>query len=280
MKEHLRNILIVVSLAAVLVGTLVLASDLFASYMEGSSFVPTYFAFALLEGSNDPANSTVALMISTMSPKFTFRNDTAQWDETTTLETFGIPDHPISFQREYNATWLTSIGIRPHTIVCQPEDLPFNGSYSLTMTMNTTINATLEAMENIDLGTYSCWNESYLISQNDSYSHSSMIGNPTWDNSGYWKRGWEPEDTMWVMKNGELSGMLQGSGTALITFRGVIDLKLDYEITMNKVKRTDVKTLSWQGSLGIIKLTYDQNKLFWMKYEIQAIQLAMLTAPE
>jgi hypothetical protein len=82
------------------------------------------------------------------------------------------------------------------------------------------------------------------------------------------------------MEIGELSGMLQGSGTALINFRGVIDVRLDYEITMNGVKRTDVKTLLWEGGLGIVKLTYDQNKLVWMKYEIQVIQLAMLTMPE
>ena len=277
MKEHGRSILTVISLAAILVVTLVLTSNLLASYLEVPSIVPTSFAFALLEGSTDPANSTVALMISTMSPKFTFRNDTSDWEETGILKVFGIPDEfPVSFQGERNATWLTLIGIHPHNIVCQPEDLPFNGSYSLTVTMNTTIYATLEAMENVDLGTYNCWNESYLICQNDTYSDSSIMGKPTWDNSGYW----EFEGANWGMEIGELSGMLQGSGTALINFRGVIDVRLDYEITMNGVKRTDVKTLSWEGGLGIVKFTYDQNKLVWMKYEIQVIQLAMLTMPE
>jgi hypothetical protein len=276
MKEHGRRILTVISLAAVLVITLVLTSNLFASYLGGSSLAPTSFAFALLQGSNDTANNTVALMISTMSPRLTFRNDTAQWDITTTLKTFGIPDGPISFQDEYNATWLTWIGIHPQTIVCQPEDLPFNGSYSLTMTVNTTIYATLEAMENVDLGTYNCWNESYFICQNDTYSNSSIIGKPTWDNSGYW----EPEGANWGMEIKELSGMLQGSGTALISFRGVIDVKLDYEMVVNGVKRTDVKTLSWEGGLGMVKVTCDQPLIVWTKYEIQAIQLAMLTVSE
>jgi hypothetical protein len=92
MKEHGRSILTVVSLAATLVVTLVLASNLLGSYLEVPSIVPTSFAFALLEGSNDPANSTVALMISTMSPKFTFRNDTSDWGETMILKAVGIPD--------------------------------------------------------------------------------------------------------------------------------------------------------------------------------------------
>jgi len=279
MKEHGRSILTAVSLAAILVATLVLASNLLAPYLEVPNIVPTSFAFALVQGSNDSANSAVALMVSTLSPKFTFGNDTTQWDETITLCTFGIPDGPLSFQREYDATWLKWIGIRPQTIVCQPEQLPFNGSYSLTMTMNTTINASLD-VENIDLGTYSSWNESYLICQNDLYSHSSNIGSPTWNGSGCWERGWEPEDTMCVMRTEELSGMLHGSGTALITFRGVVDLKLDYEITMNGVKKTGVKTLSCEGNLGMVEVTYDQNKLIWTKFEVQPIQLAMLTTPE
>jgi len=273
MKEHGRRILTVISLAAVLVVTLVLASNLVASYLEMPSIVPTSFAFALLEGSTDPTNSTIALMVSTLSPNFTFRNGGMAGE----LVFLGIPkEMPISFQGEYDATWLTSIRIHPHIIVGQPEDLPFNGSYSLTMTMNTTISATLEAIENVDLGTYNCWNESYLICQNDTYSNSSIIGKPTWGNSGYW----EPKGANWGMGIEELSGMLQGSGTALINFRGVIDVKLDYETTMDGVKRTDVKTLSWEGGLGMVKLTYDQNKLIWMKYEIQVIQLAMLTVSE
>lgn len=281
MKEHGRSILTVVSLAGILVVTLVLASNLLASYLEVPSIVPTSFAFALLEGSTDPTNSTIALMVSTLSPNFTF-NDTSPWGTSNSgiaieFVFLGIPkEFPPSFEGEYNATGLASIVIHPHNIVGYPKDLPFNGSYSLTMTMNTTISATLEAIENVDLGTYNCWNESYLICQNDTYSNSSIIGKPTWDNSGYW----EPEGADWGIEIEELSGMPQGSGTALITFRGVIDVTLDYEITMNGVKRTDVKTLSWEGGLGMVKLTYDQNKLIWMKYEIQVIQLAMLTTPE
>lgn len=276
MKEHGRSILTVVSLAAILVVTLVLASNLLASYLEVPSIVPTSFAFALLEGSTDPANSTIALMVSTLSPSFTF-NDPSPWGIAIDLVFLGIPkEFPPSFEGEYNATGLASIIIHPHNIVGYPKDLPFNGSYGLTVTMNTTIYATLEAMENVDLGTYNCWNESYLICQNDTYSNSSIIGKSTWDNSGYW----EAEGVDWGIETEELSGMLQGSGMALITFRGVINVTLDYEITMNEVKRTDVKTLSWQGGLGTVKLTYDQNKLVWMKYEIQAIQLAMLTTSE
>jgi hypothetical protein len=273
MKEHGRRILTVISLAAVLVITLVVVSNLLVSYLEVPSVVPTSFAFALLEGSADPANSTIALMVSTLSPNFTFRNGGMEGD----LIFSGIPkEMPISFQGEHDTTSLTSIRIRPHIIVGQPKDLPFNGSYSLTIAMNTTIYATLEAMENVDLGAYNCWNESYFICQNDTYSNSSSIGKPTWNNSEYW----EPEGANWGMEIGELSGMLQGSGTALVTFHGVIDVTLDYEITMNGMKKTDVKTLSWEGGLGMLKLTYDQNKLVWMKYEIQVIQLAMLTAPE
>jgi hypothetical protein len=273
MKEHGRSILTVVSLAAILVATLVLASNLLAPYLGGQNIVPKSFAFALVQGGNDSANGAVAVMVSTLSPKFMFSNVTFGNGMEEDLET-------TQARAEYDATWLKWIGIRPKTIVCQPEQLPFNGSYSLTIAMNTTINASLD-VENIDLGTYSSWNESYLICQNDLYSHTLNLGTATWNGSGCWERGWYPEDTMCVMKTEELSGMLHGSGTALIIFHGVVDLKLDYEITMNGVKKTGVKTLSCEGNLGTVEVTYnDQNKPIWTKFEIQTMQLVMLAISE
>lgn len=239
--------------------------------------VPTSFAFVWLEGKQEPANSTVTLLISTLSPKYTFQNETLWWEVQESLKTYGIPEEPyIMLQGEHNATWLTSMSTHLYNILSTPADLPFDGAYNITMAINTTIYVSLEAITTVDLGVYNCWNETYIVYQNDTYSESSSLGEPTWNNSGYW----EPKGVNWKIEVEKLSSMLQGSGTALITFRGVFRVNLNYEITINGAKKADGKTLSWEGNMGIIKVTYDQSRIIWIKYEIPAIGLTILTTSE
>jgi hypothetical protein len=239
--------------------------------------VSTTFALVWLEGKQEPANSALTLLISTLSRKFTFQNETTRWAVQAMLKTYGIPDDPyIMLRGEDNATWLKSIGFHPYNIICTPADLPFSGAYNITMTMNTTIQASLETITNIDLGAYNCWNESYIIYQNNVHSESSRIGESTWNNSGYW----EPKDANWKIEVEELSSMVQGSGTALITFRGVLHVDLNFEITLDGVGKKGSETLSWEGNMGTIRVTYDQSRIVWIKYEIPAIRLTMLTVPE
>jgi hypothetical protein len=239
--------------------------------------VPTSFAFVWLEGKQEPINNTVTLLISTLSPKFTFQNETLWWEVQKSLKTYGIPEDPyIMLQGEHNATWLKLMSIHPYNIICTPADLPFDGTYDITMAINTTIHVFLEAITNVDLGVYNCWNESYIVFQNDTHTESSSIGEPTWNNSGCW----EPKGANWEIDVEKLSGMFQGSGTALITFRGVLQVNLNYEITISGVKMTNEKNLSWEGNMGIIKVTYDQGRIIWVKYEIPAIGLIMLTMSE
>lgn len=239
--------------------------------------IPTALAFVWLKGKQEPTDNTIALLISTLSPKFTFQNETLWWEEQVSLKTSGIPEEPyITLQGEHNATWLKSMNIHPYNIICTPRDLPFDGAYNITIAVNTTIYVSLEAMTNVDLGVYNSWNETYIVYQNDTYSESSGIDEPTWNNSGYW----EPKGVNWEIEVENLSSMLQGSGTALITFRGALHVKLDYEIIMNGVKKTNRKNLSWEGNMGIFKVTYDQSRIIWIKYEIPAVRLTMLTISE
>jgi hypothetical protein len=243
-----------------------------------TSTIPTSFALAWLHGKQEPTNNTVTLLISTLSPTFTFQNKTCWWTEEVGLRTYGIPQDLswMILQGEHNATWLKSMSIHPYNIMCTPVNLPFEGTYSITMVMNTTIYVSLEAVTNVDLGIYDCRNESYIVYQNETYSESSGIGNPAWNNSGYW----EPDGVDWEIDVKKLSGMLQGSGTALVTFRGVLRVNLEYEITTNGVKKTNGRTLSWEGNMGIIKVTYDQNRIISIKYEIPAVGLTTLTTSE
>lgn len=290
MKEHGKEILTAISLAAVVVFALFLASNLFTPYLKLPSISPTPFAFAWSEGNNDTANSTVALVISTLSPEFTFINASGRIDEQAFLRTFGIPTGlPLSGQGDFNitSTSMTSFGFQPQTIVCKAEDLALNGSFSMTVTLDTTIYTTLEATQNVDLGTYVCSNESYTVSQNGNQSESSSVGQPTWNNSGYWQPtsagGMEIQDLSganWGMETKDLSGMLQGSGNASITFHAVIHAEVDYETTINGVNTTGVNTASWEGNLEVVQVTYDQSTIVWMEQQLQAIQLTALTVPE
>ena len=78
----------------------------------------------------------------------------------------------------------------------------------------------------------------------------------------------------------DLSGMLQGSGNASITFHAVIDATVDYETTINGVNTTGENTASWEGNLEVVQVTYDQSTILWMEQQLQAIQLTALTVPE
>ena len=279
MKEHGKEIMTAISLAAVVVCALFLASNLFASYLKLPSISPTPFAFAWSEGSNGTANATVALVISTLSPEFTYKNASGEWGTQILLKTFGIPNNlPLSGQGEFNTTWMTSFGFQPQTIVCKAEDLALNGSFSMTVTLGTTIYATLEATQDVDLGTYVCSNESYAVSQNGNQSQSSSVGQPTWNYSGYW----QPAATgaNWEMETKDLSSMLQGSGNASITFHAVIGAEVDYEATINGVNTTGVNTASWEGNLEVVQVTYDLSTIVWMEQQLQAIQLTAMTVPE
>lgn len=243
-----------------------------------TSNIPTSFALAWLHGKQEPTNNTITLLISTLSPKLTFQNETLWMEEEVIIMTDGIPEELdwMVLQGEYNATWFRSMSIHPYNLVCTSTDLPFEGAYNITMTINTTIYVSLEAMTYVDLGVYDCWNESYIVYQNDTYGLSSSLGEPTWNNSGLWA----PQSVDWEIDVEKLSSMLQGSGTALLTFRGVLRVNVDYEITTNGVKKTNGRTLSWEGNMGIIKVTYDQNRIISIKYEIPAVGLTMLTTSE
>jgi hypothetical protein len=266
--------------SATVVAVMLVALLGFLSYRFFPQFkVQTPFAFGWLEGKQERTNNTITLLISTLSPGFTFQNETAWWQEQWALKTYGIPENQsITLQGEHNATWLKLMSIHPYNIICTPADLPFDGTYHITATINTTIHVSLEAVTNVDLGVYDCWNESYIVFQNDTHSETSSIGEPAWNISGYWA----PKDRSidWEIDVEKLSGMLQGSGTALITFQGALRVDLDYQITMNGVETTNEKNLSWEGTMGTIKITYDQGRIIWVEHELHAIDLTMLTTSE
>lgn len=273
-KEFRKSIVGAIATAVMLVAFLVFLSYQF--FPEAR--IPTSFALVWLEGKQEPVNNTITLLISTLSPTWTFQNETCWWTEEVAVRTYGIPEDRgwMMLPGEHNATWLKSIRIHPYKIICTPVNLPFEGAYDITLTMNTTIYVSLEAVTTVDLGVYNCWEESYTVYQNATHSGNSTKGEPMWNNSGYWK----PESANWEIDIENLSSMLQGSGTALITFRGILRVNLDYEITMNGVKKADGKSLLWEGNMGIIKVTYDQSRITWIKYEIPTIGLNMLTMSE
>ncbi len=236
------------------------------------------FAFGLSEGIQESTNNTVTLLLSTLSPSFTFKNGTSMWQISTILHTYGIPENQnLTIQGEYNATWLTLMSIQPQTLICTPTELPFNGTYQITPTINTTIQASLEAITNVDLGVYNCYNESYLIFQNNTNSETLGVGEPVWNDSGYWGPSYGDN---WAIDVNTLSGMLQGSGTALITFQGTLSVNLNYQITMNGVETTNETNLSWEGNMGTMQITYDQGSIIWVEYQLNPIYATMLTTSE
>lgn len=94
-----------------------------------------------------------------------------------------------------------------------------------------------------------------------------------YSDSGYWKKG------SWTIDVNQLSSMLLGSGTALITFDAALNVHVQYEITVEGTTKTGENDLSLEESMGTIEIAYDQGKLLYVRYDFESIRLILLKVP-
>lgn len=94
-----------------------------------------------------------------------------------------------------------------------------------------------------------------------------------YSDSGYWKNG------AWTIDVNQLSSMLPGSGTALITFDATVNVHVQYEITVEGTTKTGENDLSWEDSMGTTEIAYDDGKLLYIRYNFESIRLILLKVP-
>jgi hypothetical protein len=92
--------------------------------------------------------------------------------------------------------------------------------------------------------------------------------------SGFWKT---TGTGGWTINADQLSSMLQGNGTALITFDAAINASVRYELRNENVETGELTLSPWEGRLGIIEIVYEQGKITWIRYSFSRASLTLLT---
>lgn len=179
----------------------------------------------------------------------------------------------LGYEGEFAAASLERIVVRPLKVTVVDGFLARNMSLTFTIEVirNYVLNAALEAMEITDLGTYENLNRNTtLVTVDNAVKFYEDKGDELC--SGYWI---PPRD--WVISATQLSSMLQGSGTASITFDLTLSANINYDITREGNRETGETNLLGEGRLGTIEITYDQGEILWVRYDFQKIGLVLLT---
>ena len=245
---------------------------------------PESFAFTLTEAN-----------VSNESPtpeNQTMKYDTMDWLQLEFEFTFTDKIYPIhepdmfnkkhvtiypEYHGEFNATPLQSIDIELFRFFCMGS-LPENAT-SMEFYRNITISATLRDTQIIDLGVRTSVNE--RIKTRYSIIRGFLggiveISGWDWSCSGFWEKN---HAGGWIISVDQLSSMLQGNGTAYITFDATINARVRYEMK-NETEETSELTLpTWEGRLGTIEIVYEQGKITWIRYSFFSASLTLLATP-
>jgi hypothetical protein len=137
---------------------------------------------------------------------------------------------------------------------------------NLTVFENTTISTILVTLTNTDMGSYTIWYGPDLFEASNT--------------PGYWPdtKTLVTNSPTWSVLSTQLLDLLEGEGTATIEFNAVFSVHVDYEIALSEnVTETGEKDLTWNGTMGTIKITYDTTRISQVQYDFKQIQLALLT---
>lgn len=180
---------------------------------------------------------------------------------------------PDKYSGEINASSLQRVTVKVTSCYGANADI----DYTVDTVRNSTIYASLKSVEVVNLGVFERANciERYVgYSSNRSVVVRIRCQSVDVSSSGYWAgKELTPELGMDVA---ELSGMLTGSGTALITFDATHSIHLKYNITTGSIQQGETD-LSWEGRIGTFEIVYDQGKITWVRYDFTTVKLALLT---
>jgi hypothetical protein len=182
------------------------------------------------------------------------------------------------YHGEFEAETLQRISIELFRVYIT--DLPENASTSLEVNKNTTISVSLRATQIIDLGVRTSLNERTKYEQTmfpKLHGSTKLLGGGVLSCSGFWETtGYGG----WTINISQLSDMLQGNGTALITFDATINASISYEIGNENVETGEVTLSPWEGRIGTIEIVYEQGKITWIRYSFSRASLILLTTSQ
>ena len=241
---------------------------------------PATFAFSLIGGNlayESPTIENQTIRHDTMDWlqlefEFTFANGSSihepDWRSVPKGETGAIRPE---YYGEFDAKTLQKISINLFGIgvISLPENT------SLEVNKNTTINVSLKAVQITDLGVYRRLNERKTITVNPK-GFEVEIGSRNVSYSGFWKSYGN-----WIIDADQLASMLQGNGTALVTFDATVSAMIEYEITRDETTEKGEAALSpWEGRIGTIEIVYEQSKITWIRYSFSRVSLILLTTSQ
>ena len=93
--------------------------------------------------------------------------------------------------------------------------------------------------------------------------------------TGFWRKGGR---NGWFINVDQLSSMLQGNGTAVITFNATINTYIKYESKNENAGITEVTLPQWEGTLGTIEIVHEQGKITWIRYTFYGASITILPA--
>lgn len=179
--------------------------------------------------------------------------------------------YPDKYSGEVNASSLQRITVKVRPAYGADADI----DYTVDTIRNSTIYASLKGVEVVDLGAFERTNyiERYVgYSSNRSvfiHCHSVDVSS-----SGHWSGALlAPELGMDV---DELSGILDGSGTSLITFDAAHNVHLKYNVTTRGGTQQGETDLSWEGRMGTFEIVYNQSRITCVRYDFTTVKLALL----
>ncbi len=91
--------------------------------------------------------------------------------------------------------------------------------------------------------------------------------------TGFWGKDHEGG---WFINVDQLSSMLQGNGTAVITFNATINTRIKYELKNENTGTIEVTLPQWEGTLGTIEIVHEQGKITWIRYNFYSASITII----
>jgi hypothetical protein len=262
----------------ILVPCLLAATVYYSSFLSLNTIFPkSAYAFSWCQGNTystdtDYANST--LLSYNLGAKFQLKNGTEihinnPWDSATDFAEY---NGSIAFPLENIGVFLTNgyhlegtVGVVGGVNITMGGPSVTYPIANLTLTENTTLSTLLVTTTVQDMGNYSI-----------------SLGLGTFDATntpGYWPNASNlttnaPE---WKISSTELMKYLTGSGNATVRFNGSFNVHVGYTITYSdNTTQTGEKDLAWNGTIGTVMVSYDDNGVQGASYEWSQIKLVLL----
>ncbi|MDH5375994.1 MAG: hypothetical protein OEZ21_08620 [Candidatus Bathyarchaeota archaeon] len=235
------------------------------------------FSFLFGQGniaSTDSMGKSETVYLEVLEIGFDFANGSTTFLPEGNLLAQDLSDiYPDKYSGEVVASSLQRIRVKVTPCYAVASDV----DYTLDAMRNSTIHASLKGEEVVDLGVFERANyiEKYV---GYSSNRSAIVHCYSVDlsSSGYWSReSITPELGIDVA---ELSVVLAGSGTTLITFDAMHSVHLKYNIKSTGGTEQGETDLSWEGRMGTFEIVYAQGRITRIRYEFTTVKLLLLIA--